>query len=186
MPSKLWGLHHCDNPPCCNPWHIFPGTHQDNVNDRQRKGRSAKGARNGLRIHPEQVARGERNANARLTAEDVLTLRSLAQSGAYTQTELAQRYSVVWTTIAMAVDGRTWAHLPGACIPKWRQVKAKGGRNAKAKLTADDVKRIRQRANSGDWTNAALADAYNVGRTAISYIVRRKTWQHIAEAEAAD
>ena len=32
-------LHACDNPPCCNPSHLFKGTQQDNVNDMIRKGR---------------------------------------------------------------------------------------------------------------------------------------------------
>lgn len=34
------GCHHCDNPPCCNPWHIYPGTHQDNLDDVERRDRT--------------------------------------------------------------------------------------------------------------------------------------------------
>lgn len=32
-------LHHCDTPACCNPHHLFQGTHQDNMTDRRLKGR---------------------------------------------------------------------------------------------------------------------------------------------------
>jgi hypothetical protein len=38
-------LHHCDNPSCCNPNHLFKGTTQDNVKDRCIKGRSKGGRR---------------------------------------------------------------------------------------------------------------------------------------------
>lgn len=39
IPDALHVLHRCDNPPCVNPEHLFLGTNQDNVDDRQRKGR---------------------------------------------------------------------------------------------------------------------------------------------------
>jgi hypothetical protein len=45
IPDRLLICHRCDNPPCCNPDHLFLGTHRDNVRDAQKKDRIQRGAR---------------------------------------------------------------------------------------------------------------------------------------------
>lgn len=48
--NELFACHHCDNPPCVNPDHIFPGTNLDNSMDAIKKGR-----RNPLKLPPTKV-----------------------------------------------------------------------------------------------------------------------------------
>lgn len=64
IPDGHVACHRCDNPPCCNPLHLFVGTQADNANDCQLKGRG--GRRD----------RGEASPSAKLTEEAVLRIRA--------------------------------------------------------------------------------------------------------------
>lgn len=48
MPAEVESLHSCDNPPCCNPAHLKPGTHRQNMLEAKERGRM--GRRPGMRL----------------------------------------------------------------------------------------------------------------------------------------
>src|SRR4051794_21087743 len=67
--------HTCDNPPCCNPNHLFQGTPRENTRDMIRKGRLNRArTRHGY-------AHGEQHYRAKLTQEDVRQIRGEYQKG---------------------------------------------------------------------------------------------------------
>jgi len=76
--------HTCDNPKCVNPEHLFLGTHQDNMNDRCIKGRTASGARNG---------------NSKLNEAQVSIIRLLREFG-YEQQRVATYFDISIITIS--------------------------------------------------------------------------------------
>ena len=89
--TSLDVCHHCDNPPCCNPRHLFAGTHRENLQDAGRKGRLGK-------------ANGEGHGNSKLTWDQVHEIRSSAES----QGVLARRYGVTQPLISYIVNGKQW------------------------------------------------------------------------------
>lgn len=81
IPDGLFVLHRCDNPACVRPDHLWLGTHADNMNDRNVKGRTAKGERHAARIHPERMPRGEKHYLAKLTDTQVRFIREQEDIG---------------------------------------------------------------------------------------------------------
>lgn len=105
IPGDLHVLHHCDNPPCVRPDHLWTGTDADNCADKVRKGRQHTGP------YPmRDVCKGERHYLAKLAANDVCDIRAKVAAGS-TQTALATEHGVSVSTIAQLVHRRSWKHV---------------------------------------------------------------------------
>lgn len=106
-PGEFLIRHSCNNPPCCNTEHLSAGTHQDNVDDCVRAGRSAKGDNHGSCTHPESVARGEGNGSAKLTESQVIAIRSDTR----VQKDIALDYGIAQSLISYIKNRQRWAHI---------------------------------------------------------------------------
>lgn len=91
--------HKCDNPPCCNPAHLFEGTAMDNVQDMINKGRKVKGKPN-----PNY---GESHHNHLLSSEQIDAIRDLHEKCGWSQRSLARVFNARTATIHLIVHYRS-------------------------------------------------------------------------------
>lgn len=95
IPQGKHILHSCDQPLCVNWRHLRPGTNQDNIDDKVRRGRC-----------PSEQPRkqGERHHSAKLTVEAVQEIRRSNSSGR----DLAKRFGVSPATVTNVRKRNVW------------------------------------------------------------------------------
>jgi hypothetical protein len=103
IPPGLFVCHHCDNPSCVRPDHLFLGSSADNNRDRHAKGRSRGLFQSGPQ-HPATQRAGERHWRAKLTASDVRRIRERRADGQQ-NAEIASAYGVNPATISRIARG---------------------------------------------------------------------------------
>lgn len=97
IPDGKIVCHHCDNPPCTNPSHLYFGTGSDNAADNINRGRG-------------YTVRGEMVGNSRLTAADIIDIRQRVVSGE-TQSSIAKEYGVDPSHISNIINRKNWKHI---------------------------------------------------------------------------
>lgn len=98
IPDGMEICHSCDNPRCCNPKHLFLGTHKENMDDRDRKGRNIN-------------HKGEKHGNSKLTEKQVYEIRQYYAEGGITQLELAIQYEISLDTTHRIINRKVWKHI---------------------------------------------------------------------------
>lgn len=100
IPAGMFVCHRCDNPPCCNPAHLFVGTASDNNRDMREKGRY---------VHVAVV--GTDHGSAKLNPEAVREIRRAWEEDRTKQRDLAARFGVNQQVVWSVIHRRAWAHV---------------------------------------------------------------------------
>ena len=90
---KLSVLHHCDTRHCCNPAHLYVGTHEDNMRDMRARNREANGGR---------------LPQTKLTHDAADDIRGEYAKGGISMKSLGRRYGVGPQTVCDIVHQRRW------------------------------------------------------------------------------
>lgn len=98
IPDGMCVLHRCDNPSCIRLDHLFLGTQQDNIRDAQNKGRR-------------RWAWLLYGKDAKISAEDVLSMRSEYKPFKFTQPMLAKKYGLPLSKVNSIINKKSFAWL---------------------------------------------------------------------------
>lgn len=96
IPNRLYVLHKCDNPSCCNPNHLFIGTVQDNSDDQKRKRRTTV---------------GDKHGRSKLTEKNILEIKRLYNTGDYYQSDLGKLFNISHQEISRIINNKRWRYL---------------------------------------------------------------------------
>lgn len=114
IPENMLACHHCDNPICVRPDHLFIGTFKANAQDRDGKGRyNPKIRADNLRLKDpsRKWAKGENSGFNKLTESQVIQILNHTWERKWKK-NLAARMGVSKSNISAILQGRSWKHVP--------------------------------------------------------------------------
>ena len=157
IPIGMFVLHHCDNPPCVRPDHLFLGSQTANLADMTAKGRRRHGVRD---------QRGSKNPATHLTEADVAVIKGMVLAGHY-HSEAAERFGIDRANVSYIALGKTWAHVaPAEGIPPVERTRYT------PKLSAEQRADIRRRYTGARGQKTELAREFGVSVPAIRAVLR--------------
>lgn len=101
VPDCMCVCHSCDNPQCCNPWHLWLGDDKDNMADMAKKGRAS---RNGKDRH------GDTHPSSIINSSDAIAIYCSDEN----VKTLAERYGITPQAIYLIKKGKNWRHVTHA------------------------------------------------------------------------
>lgn len=96
LPLTGMVLHHCDNPPCVNPEHLYLGDHRQNMDDMMTRDRS----------NPPHLF-GEANPGAKITADIVREIRRSKEPPRY----FVEKYGITRSNVWYIRTYKSWQHV---------------------------------------------------------------------------
>lgn len=162
IPKGMQVCHKCDNRKCVRPEHLFLGSIADNMADKVKKNRQAKGSRIG---------------SSMLTEDIVLGIRKMRIAGADYQS-IADKFNCSWDLVRKICKNAVWQHVPlgnESAAVKQRKPFSVNPDRRRTKLTQAQVQSIKSEISSGK-TNKEIAQMHGVSPSTICDIKKGRIW----------
>jgi len=155
--------HKCDTPKCVNPEHLFLGTDQENMDDRARKFRHAKGS---------AISSTDEETMLKILDDienDIYPYKSALKT-------LEKQYNVGYRAILSMLTGNTWKHITS----KYSKQELYDLKNKVCKnmLSEEDVRMIKIRLTNGDRIKN-IANDFDIDQSNVSNIKAGRIWKNV-------